>query len=304
MVEVINSNIFYHYTESNHYLTVRSPLLKNQITIITRKIRAYTMKVTFIESSDNLLHSGTEWENLQHKINIEQPDILITNEMPFGRWLAEKKTFNKMNSDASITAHDYGMDALKKLNTPIIISSRPVQVNDKLANEAFALIDGKYIFSHHKHYFPEEPGFYEATWFRTGKTDFNVIKTNKLNIGILLCTELMFNEWARHYRHQGAHLIAVPRATGQDAEQWKTAAAMAAIVSGCYVVSSNRVGNCNDQLIFGGKGFAFAPDGSLISETSPDNPILSFDLDLGFVENQQNNYPCYVRESGFNPKFV
>lgn len=108
----------------------------------------------------------------------------------------------------------------------------------------------------------------------------------------------MFNEWARSYRRQGAHLLVIPRASEQGFERWKTAAAMAAIVSGCYVVSANRVGKCGDELTFGGKGFAFSPDGSLISETSSDNPVVSFDLDFGFVENQQKQYPCYVREIG------
>ncbi len=80
----------------------------------------------------------------------------------------------------------------------------------------------------------------------------------------------MYNEWARSYGRQGAHLIVVPRASEQSFECRKTAAAMAAIVSGCYVVSSNRVGISGSELEFGGKGFAFAPDGSPEHKASPD----------------------------------
>ena len=104
-------------------------------------------------------------------------------------------------------AHDLGVDALKRLGLPLVLSSRPVPSANILANEAFALIDGNYHFAHQKHYFPEEPGFYETAWFRTAQKGF---------------------------------------------ERRKTAAAMAAIVSGCYVVSSNRVGKTGTELVFGG----------------------------------------------------
>ncbi|ABM03368.1 amidohydrolase-like protein [Psychromonas ingrahamii 37] len=256
------------------------------------------MKITYIESPEGLLHEGTKWEELKQQIISEKPEVLVTNEMPFGSWLAVENEFNTADAEASISAHNYSVDALKKLNIPIVLSSRPVPVDNKLANEAFALVNGEYRFAHQKHYFPEESGFYETAWFRTGRTGFDVIKTDKLNVGFLLCTELMFNEWARSYRSQDAHLIVIPRASEQGFERWKTAVAMAAIVSGCYVVSANRVGKCGNKLIFGGKGFAFSPDGSLISETPSDNPVVSFHLDFGFVDNQQKQYPCYVHEIG------
>jgi len=256
------------------------------------------MKITYIESPEGLLHEGAEWEKLKLQIIAAKPAVLVTNEMPFGSWLAVNNNFNRESAEGSISAHDSGVEALKKLNIPLILSSRPVPSEAKLANEAYALINGDYRFAHQKHYFPEEAGFYETAWFRTEKTGFDVFKTNELTVGFLLCTELMFNEWARSYRRQGAHLLVVPRASEQGFEHWKTAAAMAAIVSGCYVVSSNRVGKATNELAFGGKGFAFAPDGSLISETSPDNPVISFDLDLDFVEKQQKQYPCYVCETG------
>ncbi len=256
------------------------------------------MKITYIESPEGLTHEGPEWEKLQQQILLEKPDVLVTNEMPFGQWLAACNEYNTVDAEESILAHDLGVDALKQLGLPLVLSSRPVSSKGKLANEAFALIDGDYHFAHQKHYFPDEPGFYETAWFRTAKKSFKVIQANRLTVGFLLCTELMFNEWARSYRRQGAQLIVIPRASEQGFERWKTAAAMAAIVSGCYVVSSNRFGKASSELEFGGKGFAFAPDGSQISETSTNNPVVSFNLDISTVEKQQKQYPCYVRETG------
>ena len=249
------------------------------------------MKISYIESAEGLLVSGPEWRELERKISCEAPDILVTNEMPFGNWLAGEKNYSAKEAEASISAHNDGLVALKQLNASTILSSRPVSFDGKLANEAFALANGKYKFAHQKHYFPDEPGFYETNWFANVKPGFDVIEVNGLVIGIILCTELFFNEWARSYGKQGAHLIVVPRATGHSIEHWKTAASMAAIVSGCYVVSSNRVGKSDQDFEFGGNGFAYAPDGTFISETSPENPVVSLNIDVNFIKRQQKASP-------------
>ena len=254
------------------------------------------MKISYIESTEGLCHRGSQWETLKRHIISQSPDVLVTNEMPFGNWLAASREYNQQDAKASVVANNQGVEALQQLDIPIILSSRPVIAADKLANEAFALVDGEYHFVHQKQYFPEESGFYEASWFGTDIKGFKVIKTPRITVGFMLCTELMFNEWARAYRRQGAHLIAVPRASGQSVSNWKTAAAMAAIVSGCYVVSSNRVGKYDANLTFGGQGFAFAPDGSQISATSSVNPVVCFELDFSWVARMQKNYPCYVKE--------
>ncbi|EPJ53661.1 MAG: putative hydrolase [Osedax symbiont Rs2] len=254
------------------------------------------MKISYLESVEGLSHEGAQWLALKKHINLQNTDLLITNEMPFGDWLAANRDFDAQSAQLSIVAHDRGIQQLQQLDVPIILSSRPVKAAEKLANEAFVLIDGEYHFAHQKHYFPAESGFYENAWFTTAVPGFKVIKTERITVGFMLCTELMFNEWAREYRRQGAHLIAVPRASGQSVTHWKTAAAMAAIVSGCYVVSSNRVGEYDADLTFGGQGFAFAPDGSQISQTSSENPVVSFELDFDWVARTQKNYPCYVKE--------
>ena len=47
---------------------------------------------------------------------------------------------------------------------------------------------------------------------------------------------------------------------------WDAAARMAAIVSGCYVLSSNRVSyGARSGQRFGGHGFAYSPAGDLLA---------------------------------------
>ena len=117
---------------------------------------------------------------------------------------------------------------------------------------------------------------------------------------MLLCTELMFNEWARHYRRRGAHVIVVPRASAASVANWHVAARMAAIVSGCYVLSSNRVSSqlerCNAEPLFGGVGFAYSPTGELLHETSAELPFAVVQIELDRVRHAQRNYPCNVPE--------
>src|ERR1700722_12733592 len=84
-------------------------------------------------------------------------------------------------------------------------------------------------------------------------------------VGVLLCTEAMFNERARAYGKQGATLVVISRASGTEIEPWKIAGAMASLVSGAYVASSNRIGVSSRATHFGGGGFAYDPQGRLLA---------------------------------------
>ena len=255
------------------------------------------MKLSFCQLPDDLSTEHPAWSDLLLRLDKEEPDLAILNEMPFGTWVARKAVFDPELASASVQAHELALPALQKMPTAVL-SSRPVMGDQKLSNEAFLVADGIYRPVHHKHYFPQGPGFYEDSWFAPTRLGFDVIEYRGLRIGVLLCTELMFTEWARHYRRQGAHVIVTPRASGTATMRyWDIAAAMAAVVSGCYVVSSNRVAAKNGtEPKFGGRGFAYSPTGELLAETSPSMPIASVKIDLTRVAEAQKQYPCYVRE--------
>jgi N-carbamoylputrescine amidase len=259
------------------------------------------MRVGFVQWPDGLVPDTELWSAAAADVMKAAPELLITNEMPFGPWLAASPNFDVERAKESVQIHEDGLEALKALKVPIVISSRPVFAGGRLANEAFILDRGCFRFLHQKHFFPAEEGWFETEWFRTDKLGFEVMEIGGLRIGALLCTELMFNERARAYGREGAHLIAVPRATGRSLAPWKTAGAMAAIASGCYVVSSNRAESHSGEHTFGGGAYAFAPDGSLLSETSEERSIVVFDLDKVLAEEQKSRYPVYVSEEPPSP---
>lgn len=262
------------------------------------------MNIAICQLQDGLAHDSPAWDGFAQCVERARPDLTLLNEMPFGPWTARQAAFDAHLADESIRAHESALNALRALPCAVI-SSRPVRSGDKLANEAFLLADQHYRPLHHKQYFPHEAGFFEREWFWAERIGFQPFDFRGVRFGVLLCTELMFNERARHYRRQGVHVILVPRASGTALDLWHTAARMAAIVSGCYVLSSNRVSPVADAMPrFGGSGFAYSPTGELLHETSEARPLATLDINVDLVRHAQRGYPCYVRELGEDPATV
>ena len=194
--------------------------------------------------------------------------------------------------------HNEGLAHLTDLGVPTVLGTHPAYEGTLSVNEAFVWTAASGLMPvHTKQFFPNEGGFFEARWFERGERRFEIAKAGGIGVGFLICTDVMFNEWARLYGRNGAHLIAVPRATPIGSEKrWKTMCSAAAIVSGCYVASSNRAGLDDSGLEFAGKGWIFGPTGHLIAETSPEQPVVVADLDLSSVRKAQREYPCYVED--------
>lgn len=254
------------------------------------------MRIAFVEWPEALSTTDAQWGELKDAVNAARADILVTNELPFGHWIADSAVFSEDEANFSLRAHEEGLEGLIDLAVPAVISSRPVWNGNRLANEAFVLENGDIRPLHRKQYFPNEPGWFEREWYCGDDAGFELAEVRGIKVGVLLCTEAMFNERARAYGKQGVALIVIPRATGVDKESWKTAGAMASLVAGAYVVSSNRVGCSSGGTRFGGGGFGYAPHGRLLGETDSAAPVQTLELDPEVVISAQREYPCYVPE--------
>ena len=255
-----------------------------------------SLRIAFVEWPEGLSTDDARWRAVKDSVTAAHPDILVTNELPFGPWLAESAAFSEEAAQLSLRAHESGLTGLTDLNLPAVISSRPVWNGNRLANEAFVLHKGDVRPLHRKQYFPNEERWFESAWYSGDKSGFHLAEVLGLKVGVLLCTEAMFNERARAYGKQGASLIVIPRASGVNIESWKIAGAMASLVSGAYVVSSNRIGKSRSGTQFGGGGFAYAPQGRLLAVTDPANPLRALELDPQESSRAQCDYPCYVPE--------
>ena len=256
------------------------------------------LKVGVCEAPPELLPGSADWGNLCRTAAREAPDLFLLNEMPFGKWIAAGPTFNKGAWKQACAIHDEALSSLGELGAPVVLGSRPREIDGKRVNEAFVWTqaDGA-VGIHTKQYFPDEEGYYEARWFEAGERHFRVAPAGKLRGGFLICTELMFNERAREYGRGGAQAIWVPRATAKaSVPRWKVALRMAAIVSGCYVLSSNRAGTDSRGQLFGGAGMVVTADGELAVQTTEGTPVAFYEIDTQAVARAQRDYPCYVKE--------
>jgi N-carbamoylputrescine amidase len=255
-----------------------------------------TATIAYVQWPDNLLAHGPEWDAIRRSVDAARADILVTNEMPFGPWAAQHPAFDAAAAARSVELHEKALAARGDLGAGAVISSRPVAFDGRLANEAFVLEAGRYRCLHHKQYFPQEAGFFEEAWYAGGTPGFECMQIGAVKVGVLLCTELFFNEHARHYGRQGADVIVTPRASGTSLHRWTTAGAMAAIVSGTCFVSSNRRGVAALGQTFGGYGFAMSSDGQLTGHTSDEAPLVIATIDLERSREDKRLYPCYVKE--------
>jgi len=222
-----------------------------------------------VEWPEALSTNDTPWQKLRDSVTAARPDILVTNELPFGPWLADAAIFSEAEAHLSIRAHEKGLEGLIDLDLPAVISSRPVWNGKRLANEAFVLENGVVRALHRKQYFPNEPGWFESEWYAGDASGFGVAEVLGVKVGVLVCTEAMFNEHARAYGKRKASLLVIPRASGTNIEPWKIAGAMASLVSGTYVVSSNRIGRSKDGTQFGGGGFAYCAARTIVGSDNP-----------------------------------
>lgn len=255
------------------------------------------MKLAVIEAPATLVADSADWENLCQKTAEASADILVLNELPFGSWLSARPEPDADAFRESVNLHDRAIEKLSELGARAVLGSKAAYQNSLPVNEGFVWTkDDGYKAIHTKQFFPNEPGYYEARWFERGDTHFRLTEVLGIKVGFLICTEVMFNEWARYYGKQGAQLIVCPRATELKTEKWQTALGMAAIASACYVASSNRRGEDELGLAFGGKGMIHNPRGSQIAETSESEQLVTAELDLAVVEEMKQDHPFNVEE--------
>lgn len=245
------------------------------------------MRVTVCEMPDDRKDFETAWEELIAYVRKQQSELVLLPELPFYPWVATTPQFDAQVWQMAQEAHEVMMQRLRELSASVVLGTHPLIEGALRLNRGFywTPTDG-YQGVHDKYYLPNEEGFYERCWFDRGRREFTLARVQEMAIGFLICSELMFNEWARYYGRQGANIIAVPRATGGH-ERWVVAARMAAIASGAFVISSNRA---QDQL-FGGRGLVVGPDGDVLAATSRQAPFATVDIDLAESARAKKTYP-------------
>jgi N-carbamoylputrescine amidase len=256
------------------------------------------MKVTVCELHDEPEIFLRDWDVLSIHIREEGSDLVLLPEMPFYTWFPRSPRFDPEVWQEAVEAHQVWLSRLADLAPAWVLATRPAEAAGGRVNEGFAWdLQGGVSPAHIKHYLPDEEGFWEATWFGRGPGDFEHLQVAGARVGFAICTELWFFERARLYGRQGIHILANPRGTlASTREKWLVAGRAAALVSGAFVLSSNRVGPLGGDPLFGGQGWVVGPEGQVLGLTSPDQPFVTLDIDLRQADQARKTYPRYVEE--------
>ena len=199
------------------------------------------MKVTVCELSDNPIQFEQDWENLTQYTHSFKSDLVLLPEMPFHPWLAHQPVVSDALKKNSVDSHELWLQRLPELNTNIVAYSKPTLQGEKFCNTAFIWTPEEgHQKVHSKFFFPEEPDFYEATWFDRDDSGFELLEIKGIKIGFLLCTEVWFTQYARQYGLEGIDLLLCPRATGiGSVPQWIRCGQTLSIISGsCLLYTS------------------------------------------------------------------
>lgn len=248
------------------------------------------MKITVCEFPNEARHREAAWTDLVHYLLTHPSDVVVLPEMPFCDWqIFMTKTVDTAVWHAALAVHDAMIARMMELQADMVLASRPVDMHGKRLNQAFCWTPGGgYQGMHAKYYLPDEPDGWEATWFAQGDRHCTPVTVGQLSVGFQLCTELLFTNLAWEMGREGAQLIAAPRATSGH-RRWSMAACMAAVMSGCFVASTNR--RSYDSETFAGRSWLVSPEGEFLGETSADTPFLTVEMDLEEANRAKHTYP-------------
>jgi N-carbamoylputrescine amidase len=195
-----------------------------------------------------------------------------------------------------MAAHDEWLERLRELAPAVVLGSRPVGQGGRRLNEGFAWDrEQGYRPAHHKYYLPDDPGFWEASWYGRGEERFAPIACGGAAVGFFICTELWFMQRARAYGQAGIHLLVCPRATERKTvDKWLAGGRAAAVIAGAFCLSSNLYTDSDRPVSLGGQGWVIDPDGNVLGLTTVERPFVTLEIDLAQAEVAKTTYPRYV----------
>lgn len=166
----------------------------------------------------------------------------------------------------------------KRLGAVIIVPIYEKTRQGRYYNSA-AVLDatGKFLPVYRKVHLPQDPLFYEKSYFSEGDQGFRVYKTSYGRFAVLICYDQWFPEAARLATLKGAEIIFYPTAIGNIAhhrapegdwhEAWETIQRGHAIANGVHVAVANRVGR-EGKLLFWGQSFVADSFGKVLARAS------------------------------------
>ena len=251
------------------------------------------MRVTVCELPHEPAALAAAWAALCEHTARHSSELVLLPELAMVEPFWQDELFEAARWAAAQALCDVWRHCLPDLRVAHVVGTRPVTIEGRRFNQGFLWsASGNLAPLRRKFYLPDEPGGWEARWFDRGDSDFTEHHVDAWSFGLNICTELWAVETYAAYAARGVRVILSPRATAASTtSKWLSAGVVAAVRSGAFSLSSNRVeptGAC------GGAGWIIDPRGSILALTSSGEPFATVDIDLAASAAAQDDYPCYV----------
>lgn len=257
------------------------------------------MKVTVCQLDNRPGKLEPMLSRLAEHVKQQDSRFLLLPEMCFFDWLAADREVDPARWLVAVEAHAKHILEIERIGAEAVIGTRPVVDNSgEFRNQAYLWTpEPRVLPVHEKYYLPNEAGYWEANWYQRGEPIFDSCQALEMNIGVQICTEMWFFEWARHFARCGVELLCVPRATPHaSVDKWLAGGRSAAVCAGAWCLSSNLWNPPGSSADCGGLGWIVSPEGDVLATTNPDSPFATVEIDPAFARASKSTYPRYVSE--------
>jgi N-carbamoylputrescine amidase len=250
------------------------------------------MRITICELPHEPAALRPAWAGLCEHTARHGSELVLLPECAFVPALWELDAFDCRRWECALQLSEAWLGRLHELGAASVVGTRPIDVGGRPFDQGYIWTPASSVVPLRRKFFlPDEPGSWEARWFDDGDAEFPVFRAGALSFGLNICTELWALETYADYAGK-AQVVLSPRATSADTyAKWLAAGMVAAVRTGAYSVSSNRVdraGSC------GGVGWVIGPNGEVLATTTPGAPFATVDIDLTVWEETRTSYPRYV----------
>ncbi len=251
------------------------------------------MRVTVCELPQEPAALAVAWAGLCQHVSQHRSELVLLPEFALVNAVWEAEQFDPARWTDALRQGDALLGQLADLGAERVIGTTPIAERGRRFNEGYLWSgEGGLVPLRRKYFLPADPGGWETAWFDRGDPEFLTYQVGGLRFGLNICTELWALESYAGYAARGAQLILSPRATAAaTTAKWLAAGVVAAVRSGAFSLSSNRV---DPTGTYGGAGWIIGPDGDVLGRTSADTPWVTLDLDLGSQAAGRHGYPRYL----------
>jgi N-carbamoylputrescine amidase len=249
------------------------------------------MQVTVCELPHETTALAGAWAALCDHTRAHGSELVLLPEFAMLEPVWESERFDAARWSAIENQAEERLRRLPELGAKFVVGTRPARVDGRRLNQGYLWSASGLQALRSKYYLPEEPGSWEATWFQRGDPDFSTFHAGPASFGLNICTELWALETYGLYAALGVEILLSPRATASATTKWLAAGVVAAVRSGAFSLSSNRVATTGAG---GGGGWIIDPAGEVLAITSAAEPFATREIDLTKPAMARNTYPRYV----------